>query len=301
MKRALLLFTGAALLLLLLLGAASASAPDATFSDARALIAMRKVGHEVLRYTGDSSTPLPPVAHPTSGTYIISFGKGFSFMPDSLIAVINRVLSATNPGSDYVVNVLERKSNNVVYGYAMAGAGQQQLVTCNGRKQSAGVYDIRIRFREEPLLTRGLMIGGGLALLGCCVLGIAFRRRRAAVVVKQELAGAEDPQETAATGIAIGHFRFLPEQQCLLQGDERVPLTGKETQLLEIFAASPNLVIDRERLQKIWDDEGVIVGRSLDVFISRLRKKLEGDPTIRLANIHGKGYKLGTEPPSLRA
>jgi DNA-binding response OmpR family regulator len=63
--------------------------------------------------------------------------------------------------------------------------------------------------------------------------------------------------------------------------------------LLYIFASAPNEIIDRNRLQKeIWEDEGIIVGRSLDVFISKLRKKLENDSTVRLVNIHGKGYKL---------
>jgi len=45
----------------------------------------------------------------------------------------------------------------------------------------------------------------------------------------------------------------------------------------------------------VWENEGVIVTRSLDVFISRLRKKLEKDPNVRLTNVHGKGYKLETD------
>jgi DNA-binding response OmpR family regulator len=63
--------------------------------------------------------------------------------------------------------------------------------------------------------------------------------------------------------------------------------------LLLIFALSPNETIERTRLQKeIWEDEGVIVGRSLDMFISKLRKKLEFDPNINIVVIRGKGYKL---------
>jgi DNA-binding response OmpR family regulator len=74
-------------------------------------------------------------------------------------------------------------------------------------------------------------------------------------------------------------------------------LTAKENKLLLIFARSPNAVIERTRLQKeIWEDEGVIVGRSLDMFISKLRKKLETDPSIQLINIHGKGYRLEVCP-----
>jgi len=72
-----------------------------------------------------------------------------------------------------------------------------------------------------------------------------------------------------------------------------VDLTKTETRVLSIFALSPNEAIERSRLQKeIWEDEGVIVGRSLDMFISKLRKKLEPDPNIKIAVIRGKGYKL---------
>jgi DNA-binding response OmpR family regulator len=45
-------------------------------------------------------------------------------------------------------------------------------------------------------------------------------------------------------------------------------------------------------MKEVWEDEGVIVGRSLDMFVSKLRKKLQADPCISILNVHGKGYKL---------
>lgn len=75
--------------------------------------------------------------------------------------------------------------------------------------------------------------------------------------------------------------------------EKTIDLTGTENRVLLIFASAPNEVIERTRLQKeIWEDEGVIVGRSLDMFISKLRKKLEVDPDIKIVVIRGKGYKL---------
>ncbi|WP_394341510.1 winged helix-turn-helix domain-containing protein [Albibacterium indicum] len=72
-----------------------------------------------------------------------------------------------------------------------------------------------------------------------------------------------------------------------------IDLTRTETRLLLIFALSPNETIERSRLQKeIWEDKGVIVGRSLDIFISKLRKKLEFDPSVQIVVVRGKGYKL---------
>jgi DNA-binding response OmpR family regulator len=83
------------------------------------------------------------------------------------------------------------------------------------------------------------------------------------------------------------------ETRVLKLNSTNIELTRTEARVLRIFALSPNEVIERSRLQKeIWEDEGIIVGRSLDMFISKLRKKLEFDPTIKIVVIRGKGYKL---------
>jgi DNA-binding response OmpR family regulator len=72
-----------------------------------------------------------------------------------------------------------------------------------------------------------------------------------------------------------------------------IALSKKECELLEIFVANANQVVKREELtKKVWEDNGVIVGRSLDTYISKLRKKLQKDNSIKLTNVHGVGYKL---------
>ena len=91
----------------------------------------------------------------------------------------------------------------------------------------------------------------------------------------------------------LGSMSFDTEARKLMINGKTIDLTRTETRVLSIFALSPNEVIERSRLQKeIWEDEGVIVGRSLDMFISKLRKKLEPDPNISIVVIRGKGYKL---------
>lgn len=70
-------------------------------------------------------------------------------------------------------------------------------------------------------------------------------------------------------------------------------LTNKEAKLLKLFCLNQNQVISRDTIQKaIWEDEGYFVGRSMDVFISRLRKLLKEDPSVEILNVHGVGYKL---------
>ncbi|RAV99723.1 response regulator transcription factor [Pseudochryseolinea flava] len=75
--------------------------------------------------------------------------------------------------------------------------------------------------------------------------------------------------------------------------DTVIQLTNKESKLLKLFCLHRNKIIDRDEIQKaIWEDEGYFVGRSMDVFISRLRKLLRDDPAVSIVNIHGVGYKL---------
>ena len=70
-------------------------------------------------------------------------------------------------------------------------------------------------------------------------------------------------------------------------------LTRKEALLLELFLRHPNTVLDRERIQKkIWEDEGYVVGRSLDVFVSKLRKILRPASHLSITNLHGIGYRF---------
>jgi len=91
----------------------------------------------------------------------------------------------------------------------------------------------------------------------------------------------------------LGTVLFDAENRKIIVNEKTIDLTGTETRVLLIFALSPNETIARGRLQKeIWEDEGIIVGRSLDMFISKLRKKLELDPNINILVVRGKGYKL---------
>jgi DNA-binding response OmpR family regulator len=97
----------------------------------------------------------------------------------------------------------------------------------------------------------------------------------------------------APSGIAIGNLLFFRESQQLVAGTDIILLTAKEAKLLHVFANAQQEVIDRDQLMKeVWEDEGVIVGRSLDMFVSKLRKKLQSDPRVSILNMHGKGYKL---------
>jgi DNA-binding response OmpR family regulator len=76
-------------------------------------------------------------------------------------------------------------------------------------------------------------------------------------------------------------------------GEKTIPLTSREAELLKLFLLNKNQVMSRQSiLLHIWGNDDFFTGRSLDVFITKLRKYLQQDPAIRIMNIRGIGYKL---------
>ncbi len=91
----------------------------------------------------------------------------------------------------------------------------------------------------------------------------------------------------------IGSFSFECEKQTLSRGKSVSRLTSKESGLLEILCASGKDTLEREyALKKIWGDDSYFNARSMDVYITKLRKYFKSDPSIEIINVHGKGFKL---------
>lgn len=98
----------------------------------------------------------------------------------------------------------------------------------------------------------------------------------------------------------LGKFMFDTQKQALVIGDKVTKLTTKESELLKLLCEHLNDVLERNyALKAIWVDDNYFNARSMDVYITKLRKLLKADPEIEIINIHGKGYKLiapGAEP-----
>ncbi len=91
----------------------------------------------------------------------------------------------------------------------------------------------------------------------------------------------------------IGKYQFDTNKQILAFGDESQKLTTKESDLLKLLCNNANQILERNfALKAIWIDDNYFNARSMDVYITKLRKYLKDDPSIEIMNIHGKGYKL---------
>ena len=91
----------------------------------------------------------------------------------------------------------------------------------------------------------------------------------------------------------IGKFVFDTQKQLLTIGDQQTKLTTTENELLALLCSHANEILQRDfALKTIWIDDNYFNARSMDVYITKLRKHLKDDDQIEIINIHGKGYKL---------
>ncbi len=254
------------------------------FAIARREVLLRRIGDELLTQSGDSKSRVLPVKKIAENEYQISFENKLTFQPDSLVNTTRRLLAKDPLAGDYVVNVINCGNASVAYGYAISNNKKDDIIACRGRVQPKGCYMVNIKFKPTGIVTaRNGYLLASLPVLA--FIGFIFLR---SVKPRKSL---PDGQNTSM--VALGSALFDAKNRKLMINGKTIELTGTETRVLHIFASSPNETIQRSRLQKeVWEDEGVIVGRSLDMFISKLRKKLELDPNINIVVIRGKGYKL---------
>lgn len=106
-------------------------------------------------------------------------------------------------------------------------------------------------------------------------------------------------KEREVTLFRIGKFTFDTQKQVLVSGDSTQKLTTKESELLALLCSHVNDILERNyALKTIWVDDNYFNARSMDVYITKLRKLLKADPSIEIINIHGKGYKLIAPTPT---
>lgn len=124
-----------------------------------------------------------------------------------------------------------------------------------------------------------------------------FRIEELLLRINALLKRVSDPNKIEAsdqpTKFEIGNYKFDYTAQLIMNGDNQQKVSTKEAELLRLLCLKKNEVLTREEaLISIWHDDNYFNGRSMDVFLSKLRKYLKEDPKVEIINVHGKGYKL---------
>jgi DNA-binding winged helix-turn-helix (wHTH) protein len=158
------------------------------------------------------------------------------------------------------------------------------LTPCGGRKLEVGCYAIEIEFLKKTTFNYFLLL---LLIIPLSVVGF---------YVKNKFRKEEEKVSTPDNNdyLQLGSFRFYADNNVLKTEDKSITLSEKETKALKIFAENINQVVEREKLMKeIWEDKGlVVISRNVDVLVSKLRKKLTDDHSIKFINVPGRGYKF---------
>lgn len=264
----------------------------------RAEVAMRLIGHQLLWKAGDSTSLVLPVSR-VGNTYKLSFQNDFSFYPDDLISICDSVITEAGLARDYIVEVEACSSREIVHAFQRSFEPGNDLLACKGRQLPEACYQVFITLNaSHPLRNENLQIAAeqegpeqdsdnekdNLSWLWLIIIipiaGWTFFKRKI-----KEPAGSE--------GEKVGAYVFNANKMTLLYKGTVTELTSKEAALLQLLRDNANITMTREQiLEAVWGDEGDYVGRTLDVFISKLRKKLEADPGIEIVNVRGVGYRL---------
>ena len=246
-------------------------------------VVLRNVGHQLLLTTKDSSSRVLPVKKLNENTYQISFQKNFSFISDTLINLVERQFQRIALATNYIVSVKNCEQKETVLAFEINGQ-TGNLTPCRGRTLEVGCYVIEIK-----LLKTNKFNFFWLLLL---IIPLSF----VGFYVKDKFQKKEEKKSVFENNeyIQLGNFRFYTDNNVLKIENKSITLSEKETKALKIFAENINEIVDREKLMKeIWEDKGIVViSRNVDVLVSKLRKKLSDDNSIKFINVHGRGYKF---------
>lgn len=254
-------------------------------------LTLRQIGHNYLLAACDSTSRIPAVEELPDGTLLLRTRR---FVDYSLVAEVAQAeMVRSGYTGEYQLTLTDSESNDIFLGGIWMVGRNSNAVACLDRDQEQRPADIRLKMLPapaEPTTKPWLLAGGSLLLL----LGIAARFRTKEV----ETLTVEQPVKEVlpAEGMKLGeHTVFLPVSQQVSVYGQQLSLTFREAKLLEYLAGNANAVLERQTIHDaVWGEEGVMVGRSLDVFISRLRKKLAGADDLEIQTVHGVGYRFRT-------
>jgi hypothetical protein len=250
-------------------------------------LALRRTAHRLLKSSGDSTSQIEPVKILNESTFMVRLNKNFKY--DNLPQLLEESLELHQIEGNYDVSVLNCEDGELELGYNYLDFKEDKDVACGGRKQDKNCYDLKVSFTEKSVqnTSKSLWL---IPLWGLFLGGFIYWNRKK-TEQKTELKNVIETE--LAHKINFGNSSLNFSNQLLYTGNTQHNLTYREAKLLKLFVDNANQLLERDFIMKaIWEDEGITVGRSLDVFVSRLRKMLQADANVQIVTLHGVGYKL---------
>lgn len=271
------------------LPASQAHAADLPDAD-QVNLALRKTMHLLLEMNGDSTSRIESVTQMNDTTWRVKIENSVPY--DSLANVIYHVFKGHGILVPFTASLRDCKTDLLSLGFISTDI-EQGTVPCRGRELPEGCLYLEVKLKPNlgadqasqakfsvpwiPLATAGLV----------AIIIWLFRRKNN----KSAALKIESPSEDS--GEQFGQSSLFSKELTLVVNGKKHELTFIESRLMELFIHHPNQILDRDFIQKeVWQDEGLTISRTVDVFVSRLRKKLADDASVHIAGIHGIGYRL---------
>ena len=272
---------------------------------ARDVVAMRMIAHQLMLWQGDSSQAIPPVIPLDETQYRINFNTDLQFTPEAMVDFIAKVMRDYTITEQYRVQVRSCLGDTIVYSFQVGGIESGDIVPCLGRQQKKACYYLQVSIldtfqvlaadkgsvedlvlKEADLNSKWFYFFVFLAMVIAAFWKLMLKKSK--VPENKILTETKDSEITW-----LGSTQFSEQRLSISFNNVKTELSAKESDLLAFLAQHLNQRVEKERiLEAVWGDDGDYVGRTLDVFISKLRKKLALDTSIRIVNIRGIGYQL---------
>ncbi len=275
-------------------------------------LALRRTAHLLLRQAGDSTSTIAPVKQTADNKYVVELKHAFNY--DSLPKFLQSSFDAYRISDKYDVAVWDCQYYALLLGYSSfdilkkgnldanitsnLNGNEGATVPCAGRSQTAACLNFTVTFMTPSVKTTNstyLLFGLG----GLLVLALAFIPYFKANYSKNKI-NTNSQQEIVLPEVAtdlniihIGNTQFDTKNHTILIVGLEQKLTFQEAQLLQLFCENKNELLERDYILKtVWGDDGALITRSVDVFVSRLRKLLKPDASLKISTVHGRGYRF---------
>lgn len=271
--------------------------------DQRIKVNLRSICHEFLMQIQDSTSRIMPIEF-IDGRYKVSFERNFSFEPDFLLFATYKLYEEKDIKEKFIVEVEECFTKALVHSFEI---GNTDMKACKRRGLPTTCYDfyfteitnypikdltIKESKEEDQSSWRWLLVFGGVII----ILLLYFISKKQLPPIQKDENKSDSTIEIEDHYILIGEYRFNKKNMKLEFEDKQDDLSTKEADLLLLFNKNEDRILERDYiLNQVWGDDGTYSGRTLDVFISKLRKKLENDSNLKIINVRSVGYRFVKE------
>ncbi len=270
------------------------SQAQGSFEEKHIMVSLRMVGHQLLLNTGDSTSRVTSVEN-EQGQYRIIFEADFEISPEKLVSEVDEVMRDRNIANRYILEVQQCELRKTVYSFEMDSLTHNVIVPCQTRLLPKSCYNLVFTFAPWGTTTSTDQLPDSEQISFSSYYSVVILASLVFILSLLAWRARNKPNQDQHR-IKLGKFYFDRRSTMLIMEEQKVELTGKEADLLLILHEFLNETVRKEDLlNKVWGDEGDYIGRTLDVFVSKLRKKFELDPNVRIVNVRGVGYKLVIE------